>query len=239
MADLLTRECADPGSGSPWRKYAYLRFKRVLDLVIAGALLLLTSPVLLVAMLLVLVDSPGAPIFVQERVGSRYHWRGGRLVWRVRIFRCYKLRSMVSHCSATPHREYLRRFRRGEADEGPQSAPFKLSGDARVTRVGRLLRMTSVDELPQLLNVLKGEMSLVGPRPVPLYELELYEEEHYERLLAQPGITGLWQVYGRSRVTFEQMMQLDISYARRCSLWLDLKLLLLTVPSVLSSRGAV
>jgi lipopolysaccharide/colanic/teichoic acid biosynthesis glycosyltransferase len=136
------------------------------------------------------------------------------------------------------HREYLQRFRNGETAQGPSNAPFKLSRDSRITRVGGFLRMTSLDELPQLINVIKGDMSLVGPRPVPLYEVELYDLVHYQRLAALPGITGMWQVYGRSRVTFEEMVKLDIDYARRSSLWLDAKLLLLTVPTVFSLKGA-
>jgi lipopolysaccharide/colanic/teichoic acid biosynthesis glycosyltransferase len=209
-----------------------------MDLVLAPLLLLLCSPVLLLTIALIVLDSEGPAIFVQERVGARYGWKDGRLVWRVCLFRCYKFRSMVENADPTVHKEYLWQFRHDEASAGPASAPFKLDRDKRVTRVGRLLRMTSLDELPQLINVLKGDMSLVGPRPVPLYEVELYESAHYQRLAALPGITGMWQVYGRSRVTFGEMVQLDIDYARRSSLCLDIKLLLLTIPSVLSFKGA-
>ncbi|MGH9896190.1 MAG: sugar transferase, partial [bacterium] len=117
-------------------------------------------------------------------------------------------------------------------------ARFKLSNDPRVTRVGRVLRRMSLDELPQLFNVLKGEMSLVGPRPVPLYEVAEYGESDTERLAALPGITGLWQVRGRAEIPFSEMVRLDCEYVRNQSLWLDLKILAATIPAVVSGRGA-
>lgn len=234
----VCRECPDLFTGDSRRKHAYLLLKRAMDIVLAPLLLLLCSPILLLGILLIVLDSKGPPIFVQERVGARYRWKDGRLVWRVCHFRCYKLRSMVDNSDPAIHKAYLWQFRHGQTDAGAASAPFKLNRDPRVTRVGRLLRVTSFDELPQLINVIKGDMSLVGPRPVPLYEVELYDNAHYQRLAALPGITGMWQVYGRSRVTFGEMVQLDIDYARRSSLWLDVKLLLLTIPSVLSLKGA-
>jgi lipopolysaccharide/colanic/teichoic acid biosynthesis glycosyltransferase len=234
----ICRDCPDLFTGNSRRKLAYLLLKRTMDIVLAPLLLLLSSPILLLAILSIALDSKGAPIFVQERVGARYCWKDGRLVWRLCLFRCYKLRSMVDNSDPAIHKQYLWQFRHGQAAPGFAGAPFKLTRDKRVTRVGGLLRVTSLDELPQLINVIKGDMSLVGPRPVPLYEVELYDSAHYQRLAALPGITGMWQVYGRSRVTFGEMMELDIDYARRSSLWLDIKLLLLTVPSVLSLKGA-
>lgn len=235
---FLYRECPDLFVGSYRARFLYLLLKRTLDLILAPSLLFLSCPILLLAILLIRLESEGPAFFVQERVGARCRWRDGRLVWCVCLFRCYKLRTMRNKSDPSIHREYLRRFRNGEASQGPSNAPFKLSRDSRVTRVGRFLRMTSLDELPQLINVIKGDMSLVGPRPVPLYEVELYDLVHYQRLAALPGITGMWQVYGRSRVTFEEMVKLDIDYARRSSLLLDAKLLLLTVPTVLSFKGA-
>jgi len=136
------------------------------------------------------------------------------------------------------HKEYLRRFRNGGMEHSPNHALFKLIRDPRVTIVGQWLRRSSLDELPQLFNVMKGEMSLVGPRPVPAYEVELYDKPHYDRLAARPGITGVWQVYGRSRVTFEQMVAMDSGYARQSSLMFDLKLLVMTIASVVSCKGA-
>jgi lipopolysaccharide/colanic/teichoic acid biosynthesis glycosyltransferase len=144
----------------------------------------------------------------------------------------------------TIHREYIKRFISAKTDceasnrDQPQHA-YKLTADPRVTRIGRFLRRTSLDELPQLLNVLKGEMSLVGPRPPIRYEFEAYHEWHKYRLVgAKPGITGLWQVEGRSRVKFDEMVRMDLRYARSWSLWLDIKILLQTPRAVLFGDGA-
>ena len=146
---------------------------------------------------------------------------------------------MVRDADPSPHHAYIKAFIEGRIEASDEAgAKFKLTGDPRVTQVGRLLRRTSLDELPQLLNVLKGEMSLVGPRPVPIYEAADYQAWHYERLMALPGITGLWQVQGRCQVSFEEMIRMDIEYARHQSLWLDLKILFLTLPAVISGRGA-
>lgn len=220
------------------KRVAYLIVKRALDIVIGGALLVAASPLLALAAVLIRLDSKGPAIFVQERVGARYVKKQGRIVWQLYFFRCYKLRTMRRDSDPAVHKEYLARFCSGYTDPGPKVAPFKLARDLRITRVGRWLRKTSLDELPQLVNVIRGEMSLVGPRPVPVYEVELYDERHFNRLAAKPGITGLWQVYGRSRVTFEEMVQMDVEYAQRSSLWCDCKLLLLTIRSVVSQKGA-
>jgi lipopolysaccharide/colanic/teichoic acid biosynthesis glycosyltransferase len=233
------RELPDLATGaSDWR-LIYLLSKRILDLILSPILLCVVSPVMLLAAALIKLESKGPAIFVQERVGARYRWENGRVVWQICLFRCYKFRTMWSDADESIHREYLRRFRNGYTEAGTESAPFKLSHDSRITRVGQFLRTTSLDELPQLMNVIKGEMSLVGPRPVPAYEVELYDDWHYHRLAGPPGITGIWQVYGRSRVTFEEMVQMDIDYVRRSSILLDIKLLLLTVTSVVSLKGAV
>lgn len=220
------------------RRLGYLIFKRALDIGAATILLLVASPFLLLAAVFIRLESEGPVIFTQERVGARYQRKNGRVVWQVRLFRCYKLRTMQKDSNPAIHREYLQRFRGGYVEAGPRMVPFKISRDPRITRAGRWLRRTSMDELPQLVNVILGDMSLVGPRPVPTYEVELYDESHYERLAACPGITGMWQVYGRGRVTFEEMIAMDVEYVRRSSLWLDIKLLLLTIRSVLSLKGA-
>lgn len=217
----------------------YFHCKRVLDLFLATLALIALAPLLLLLVLLIKLDSPGPVLFVQERVGARRRVGEGGNVWEVRTFRLYKLRSMHHGSDEQLHRAHIQAFVEGRlAGSGEPRAPFKLVADPRVTRVGRLLRRTSLDELPQLLNVLKGEMSLVGPRPVPLYEAAAYQDWHLERLTALPGITGLWQVRGRARVAFDEMVRLDIEYVRRRSLWLDLQILLLTVPAVLSGEGA-
>jgi lipopolysaccharide/colanic/teichoic acid biosynthesis glycosyltransferase len=144
---------------------------------------------------------------------------------------------MVNDADPTPHQQYFEKFRLGSVN-GDRCKPFKLTRDSRLTRVGVVLRRTSLDELPQLLNVLKGEMSLVGPRPALPYEVALYDEAHFERFRAMPGITGWWQATARSRVGFEKMIQMDIEYARRAGFCFDLEILLLTIPAVLSCRGA-
>jgi lipopolysaccharide/colanic/teichoic acid biosynthesis glycosyltransferase len=139
------------------------------------------------------------------------------------------------------HRAYMRRFIRNQAaDPLPAGglACYKLEHDERVTRVGRLLRRTSLDELPQLFNVLRGEMSLIGPRPAIPYEVEEYLEWHRARLVPRPGLTGLWQVNGRSRVTFDEMVRMDLDYAANVSLWMDVRILLRTPWAMLSGKGA-
>jgi lipopolysaccharide/colanic/teichoic acid biosynthesis glycosyltransferase len=145
---------------------------------------------------------------------------------------------MVRDADPGVHEAHIRAWVDGEIEGADTGAQFKIRNDARITRVGRILRKLSIDELPQLLNVLKGEMSLVGPRPVPTYEVAEYDGWHYERLAALPGITGLWQVEGRGDVSFEEMIRMDIAYVRNKSVWRDLRLLVQTVPAVLSRRGA-
>lgn len=212
--------------------------KRVVDVSIASALLLLLSPLLLLIALAIRGDSRGPVLFVQPRVGARRRVDGGRCTWEVCTFAVYKFRSMYHGADQALHRNYIKAFVAGQEASEVAGSTFKLDHDPRVTRVGRVLRRTSLDELPQLLNVIEGTMSLVGPRPVPAYEVADYESWHYERLAALPGITGLWQVRGRGRVTFDEMMRMDIEYVRNQSLWLDLKLLALTLPAVFLGRGA-
>ncbi len=194
--------------------------KRLLDVVLASVLLLALAPLLLVVALLVKLTSRGSAVFRQERAGMN-----GRL------FTLYKFRTMVE--GAEKDRAKLES--RNEM-EGPV---FKIKQDPRVTGLGKLLRKTSIDELPQLWNVVKGDMSLVGPRPLPTYEVEKFEPWQRRRMSMRPGITCLWQVMGRNRVTsFTEWMKLDLEYVDRWSLGLDLKILLKTVPAVLGARGA-
>jgi lipopolysaccharide/colanic/teichoic acid biosynthesis glycosyltransferase len=213
--------------------------KRVVDFVLATLLLIALAPLFLLIVVLIRRDTPGPALFVQERVGSRRRIRDGKVVWEAYTFRMYKFRSMVRNADEAVHQAYIKAFIEGRKDLSAQSGGvFKLNNDPRVTPVGRVLRKTSLDELPQLINVLKGEMSLVGPRPVPIYEVLEYQPQHYQRLAALPGITGLWQVEGRARVTFEQMVEMDVTYTRTQSLRFDMMLILLTVWAVFSSRGA-
>ena len=218
----------------------YVYRKRCLDVLIALALLIVAAPVLLLISLMIMLDS-GWPVFYrQERVGARGLRRGTRIHWVETRFRILKFRTMLPNAdSSRVHERFIEAFVAGDlASEEHQEAAFKLRDDPRVTRVGRALRATSLDELPQLFNVLRGTMSLVGPRPVPPYEVALYAPRHRARLAAMPGITGSWQVGGRGRVSFEEMVRLDIEYVRRQSLWLDLVLLARTMPAVCRKKGA-
>lgn len=205
--------------------------KRVSDIVIAALAILITSPVWLVVSLLIKLGSRGSVLFRQERVGM-----DGR------IFLCYKFRTMHSGADENLHREAYEKNIAGEAEAnaGSDDKPVfgKVKDDPRVTGIGRFLRRSSLDELPQLLNVLIGDMSVVGPRPPIPYEVEAYELWHRRRLDMKPGITGLWQVSGRNRLSFEEMVRIDIYYIENWSLWLDLKIILLTLPAVLRGDGA-
>ena len=217
----------------------YFAAKRGVDVILAGLLLILLSPLILVIAILIRLDSAGPIFFTQERVGARRQSMGRQAIWMIRNFTMYKFRSMVQNADSSVHEAYIKDFVEGRAQATPESGgKFKLTNDPRVTPLGRLLRKFSLDELPQLINVLKGDMSLVGPRPVPPYEVACYGNGHHKRLAALPGITGFWQVKGRGRVTFEEMIRMDIQYVDNASLWLDLKVLFLTIPAVLSRRGA-
>ncbi len=201
--------------------------KRTVD--IAGSLtaLLLFSPVLVIIAILVKLTSEGPVLFRQVRVGQYG-----------KKFTFLKFRSMHTENSSTIHEKYVKELIAGRHDIGEKGI-FKIQNDPRVTRFGRLLRKSSLDEFPQFWNVLKGNMSLVGPRPPLPYEVEVYELWHRRRLLrAKPGMTGLWQVTGRSRTSFDEMVRLDLRYTESSSLWLDTKILLQTPRAVLAGTGA-
>lgn len=213
------------------RRFA-LHLKRVIDVVASLIALLLLSPLFALIAALIKLTSKGPVFFRQTRVGQY----GEK-------FTFLKFRSMHVSNNSSIHKDYVRRFISGKARLNQrgngESSIYKLVDDPRVTRAGRFLRRSSLDELPQLLNVLKGEMSLVGPRPPLPYEFDVYELWHRRRVLeAKPGITGLWQVNGRSTTTFDDMVRLDLQYARSWSLWLDLQILLKTPRAVLSCEGA-
>jgi lipopolysaccharide/colanic/teichoic acid biosynthesis glycosyltransferase len=215
---------------------AYLLFKRILDAVAAGIGLTLLCPLFVLIAIAIKLDSPGPALFKQRRAGARLRRSSGQREWIVTEFEMYKFRSMSDGSSDDAHRAYIESFAQGSLEGREKS--FKLDNDSRITRTGHWLRCTSLDELPQLINVLLGDMSLVGPRPVPLYEVACYERRHFNRLCARPGITGIWQVFGRGRVPFESMVDMDITYARRQSFLLDLGLLVLTLPAVIIGKGA-
>jgi lipopolysaccharide/colanic/teichoic acid biosynthesis glycosyltransferase len=217
---------------APVDRLGHYRLKRSVDLVSALIALLLFGPLMLVVALIVRFTSPGPVIFKQPRLG-----KGGV------PFTFYKFRSMVVNVDDRIHREYMANLIRAghgaPPAAGASTASYKMKADPRVTRIGKIIRMTSIDELPQLFNVLKGDMSMVGPRPPIPYEAAHYEPWHLRRILvAKPGITGLWQVEGRSRVTFSEMVRMDLRYIRRCSLALDLKIMARTVGVVLRCSGA-
>jgi exopolysaccharide biosynthesis polyprenyl glycosylphosphotransferase len=209
-----------------------LGLKRVFDVAVSLIGLLFLSPLFVVIAALIKLTSKGPVFFAQTRVGQY----GEK-------FKFLKFRTMYVSNNSAIHKEYVRRFISGKArlnECGDRKATiYKMVDDPRVTRAGRFLRRSSLDELPQLLNVLKGEMSLVGPRPPLPYEFDVYDLWHRRRVLeAKPGITGLWQVNGRSTTTFDDMVRLDLHYARCWSLWLDLQILLKTPQAVLTAEGA-
>ena len=214
----------------------YFSLKRLLDVSLSIAGLVLLAPLLVLIAIAIKINTPGPVLFSQRRVGSQLRGTSGREEWVVTEFTMYKFRSMHQGVSERIHRAYIKSYAQG-AIKG-NNGDFKLSGDTRITRVGRWLRRSSLDELPQLLNVLNGDMSLVGPRPVPVYEVECYQERDFKRLCALPGISGVWQVHGRGRVRFEEMIAMDVMYATKQSLHLDLYVLLLTAPAVLIGDGA-
>ncbi len=241
-AATVSTDGQEPGVGPLLEANAnrsYFLCKRCLDVCLAGVILFLLVPVLLFIAVLIKLDSRGPVFFTHERVGAKRKNTGRETVWVVTKFGMHKFRSMSVNADSRVHEAYIRDFVAGRVQPSEENGgKFKLTNDPRVTRVGRMLRRTSLDELPQLFNVLKGQMSLVGPRPVPSYEVACYPNGEHKRLAALPGITGLWQVNGRCRVSFEEMIRMDLEYIRNASLWLDLRILLLTIPAVLWGRGA-
>jgi lipopolysaccharide/colanic/teichoic acid biosynthesis glycosyltransferase len=206
--------------------------KRMIDILGSLFLLSLLSPAFFLIAAAIKLTSRGPILFRQKRIGEHGT-----------PFTFLKFRSMYLNNDSSAHKEYVRQLIAGQAEkksvDGNSEGVFKLTNDPRITPVGRILRRSSLDELPQLINVLCGEMSLVGPRPPLPYEVEMYATWHRRRLLeARPGITGLWQVYGRSRVEFDDMVRLDLRYARNCSPLLDLKILLQTPKAVMNGDGA-
>jgi lipopolysaccharide/colanic/teichoic acid biosynthesis glycosyltransferase len=210
----------------------YLATKRAMDIVGSAAGLLISAPLFLAIALAIKLTSKGPVFFRQQRIGQF----GTPFVF-------LKFRSMYLNNDPKIHLDYITQLISGKAERqtsnGNGQGVYKLTADPRVTRVGAFLRRTSLDELPQFVNVLRGEMSLVGPRPPIPYEVDGYQTWHRRRVLeAKPGITGLWQVSGRSRVGFDEMVRLDVRYAMQRSFWLDLKILLLTPRAVILGEGA-
>jgi lipopolysaccharide/colanic/teichoic acid biosynthesis glycosyltransferase len=207
------------------RRLAIGATRRTLDILVAGGLLLLLTPLLLAIALVIRLESRGPAIFRQQRIGHGLH-----------PFTIFKFRTMRHEADVAPHREYVQSLIGAPAASEPGRL-YKLSVDDRITKVGRFLRSWSLDELPQLINVLRGHMALVGPRPVIPYEVDLYPEDYLNRFAVKPGLTGLWQVSGRNERTYGEMVRLDIEYAERASLLLDLSIIARTVPILISRRG--
>lgn len=197
--------------------------KRAFDFTIALIALILLSPLFLIIAIVLKLDSKGPAFFVQKRVGQYG-----------KVFNMYKFRSMYSDVDQSLHQQHIAAYKQGDL---ANQESYKLEDDPRITRVGRILRNTSLDELPQLINVVKGEMSLVGPRPIPVYEADLYDLWQTERFSALPGITGLWQVVGRHLVLFEEQLRLDIHYIRHQSMDLNIKIILATLIAVFYKSG--
>jgi lipopolysaccharide/colanic/teichoic acid biosynthesis glycosyltransferase len=206
------------GAACPLDRVAYERSKRALDLTVSVVLLPFAILIIAICVVVIRLDSPGRALLGQERTG-----KGGRR------FRMYKLRTMVHNAH-----ELKAKYMHLNEHKYPD---FKITNDPRVTRCGRVLRKLSLDELPQILNVFKGDMSLVGPRPTS-FGAETYSLWHTTRLEVKPGITGLWQVNGRADLEFDDRLRLDIAYIRNRSFWLDLKILVWTVTAVITTRGA-
>jgi lipopolysaccharide/colanic/teichoic acid biosynthesis glycosyltransferase len=201
--------------------------KRALDIVIALGLLLVFSPLLALIAIVVTATSRGPVLFRQRRLGHT-----------LAPFTLFKFRTMLVDANDSIHRDYMTSFIHADERARRKDGIFKITDDPRVTPVGRFLRKTSLDELPQLWNVLRGDMSLVGPRPAPAYEVKQYKRWHCSRILrTKPGLTGLWQVTGRSRTSFDDMVRLDLKYAKTRSFMTDLKILLETPAEVICGRG--
>jgi lipopolysaccharide/colanic/teichoic acid biosynthesis glycosyltransferase len=198
--------------------HRYLVAKRILDVVLGSLALLVCLPILIIAGLAIKLTSPGPVIFRQKRAGLMGQ-----------TFTMYKLRTMMANQKKDIYYG---------PQEGRNGPAFKLKNDPRVTAVGRFLRQTSIDELPQLMNVILGHMTLVGPRPLPLDQVRVNSIEERSRLTVKPGLTGLWQVSGRADVPYEAWIEMDLYYVQQQSFWLDMKILLRTIPAVLSCRGA-
>jgi len=211
------------------RQILYQSAKRVMDILLCLLILPFAVPIMLVCALAISLDSPGPVLFVQERIG-----KAGR------IFRIYKFRTLKSSLNDRQSQVYMKAYVRGDVtclEEGQEV--FKPIQSAQITRIGRLLRKTSLDELPQLINIFKGEMSIVGPRPNILCEVEAYHLWHHERLEVLPGVTGLAQVRGRSCIDFNTLVRYDVEYIENRSLGYDLKILWWTFTSIIQGKGAL
>ena len=240
----------------------YYVVKRIIDIVIAFGLLVVLSPLMILIVIAIFVYSPGPVFFIQERVGSRRIRVGKESYWKRENFKFYKFRTMKINADPAIHQAYIKALIENDqkemsavqeaatkprkrlsneqliASQNAPTRPRKLLDDARIIGPGRILRKFSLDELPQLWNVLRGDMSLVGPRPAIPYEVEMYKYWHKRRLEAQPGITGLQQVTARCSADFNHQVVFDIEYVTKQSFWLDIKIILKTPFAIFSAKGA-
>lgn len=208
----------------------YFVAKRLLDVTLAIVLFTLLMPIMVIVAALVALDSPGPVLFKQKRVGQDgVH------------FDIYKFRSMCDKADTSVHQAAVKAFMQGDRLNHARTtdAPYKLGDDKRITRLGKFIRRTSLDELPQLWNIIIGDMSFVGPRPPVPYEVAMYSPQAMKRLDGKPGLTGPWQVYGRGTVSYAEMVEMDITYLSNRSIWYDLKLIVLTVPAAVRGKGGV
>lgn len=223
----------------------YYISKRIFDFSLALLALIILSPLIVLVSILIKLDSPGPSFFKQDRVSVRLRRTNNHITYWQRItFRCYKFRTMACNADPSLHKSYIKALIDNDCEsmdtlQGENTQTRKLIHDSRVTRLGKILRKSSIDEIPQFINVIKGEMSLVGPRPAIPYEVEMYKPWHFRRLETKPGITGLWQVTARSTADFDETIKLDIQYIEQQSFWLDLKILMKTPITVLLCKGAI
>lgn len=236
-------EISQPESNALRRTMTWYYFiKRTIDVVVSSIALIIFFPLMLVIAVLIHFDSPGPVIFIQKRVGSKRQVINGQISWKREDFCFYKFRTMQHNADPLIHRAYINALINKDqasihAIQNGDEKLKKIAHDKRITRVGRFLRRSSMDELPQFWNVLKGEMSLVGPRPAIPYEVEMYKPWFFQRFEAKPGLTGLWQVIARNSCDFDEMVELDIKYVKNQSLWLDLKIFLMTPLIVFTHKG--
>jgi lipopolysaccharide/colanic/teichoic acid biosynthesis glycosyltransferase len=207
---------------------SYLRKKYLLDMIFTLIALIPICLIILIVSVLIRINSKGPIFYRQKRIGQN----GVE-------FEMLKFRSMYVNSDDVIHREAVSKFMNGQtlSDTSRSDLSYKQVNDPRITRVGRFIRKTSIDEIPQFFNILRGEMTLVGPRPPLPYEVEFYSPEAYQRLCGKPGLTGIWQVYGRSRVSFSRMVEMDIEYLKQQSIKQDLKVIALTIPVIIKARG--
>jgi lipopolysaccharide/colanic/teichoic acid biosynthesis glycosyltransferase len=224
------------------RQNTYFTAKRILDVIISLITLIVLSPIFLFLAIVIKLDSPGPVLFRQTRVGAIRVKKGNNYRWERRDFVCYKFRSMVDHADEDVHKNYVTALINNDEDtmqklQGEDNSLHKLVHDSRITRVGKFIRKSSLDETPQFFNVLRGDMSLVGPRPAIPYEVDLYSPWQQRRLQAKPGITGLQQITARCTLDFNNQVDLDIQYIENQTFGMDLKILFSTPFAIFKQKG--